>query len=198
VLPFSPQLLGGFSGGAFGGGSNLASGPNSEQFGVAPGAPRFGDFKGRTDMDLVLYWSLKNLGFGNKAMIDAARARLKGSQFEQLAVLDKVRAEVAEAYSLTHARFVEIPDRAQGVRTGMNALKEDLIRVQGRAGLPIEVLDSVRQLSRSRQEYLDAIVDYNQAQFELYVALGNPPADRLARPVPSELDQPPDDATTTP
>ena len=27
-------------------------------------------------------------------------------------------------------------------------------------------------------------MDYNRAQFELYVALGQPPADSLARPVP--------------
>ena len=33
--------------------------------------------------------------------------------------------------------------------------------------------------------YLNAIVDYNQAQLELYVALGQPPADVLARPVPA-------------
>ena len=35
-------------------------------------------------------------------------------------------------------------------------------------------------------EYIDAIVDYNEAQFAMYVALGQPPADSLARPVPTE------------
>ena len=33
--------------------------------------------------------------------------------------------------------------------------------------------------------YLEAIVDYNEAEFALYVALGQPPADALARPVPT-------------
>jgi hypothetical protein len=48
--------------------------------------------------------------------------------------------------------------------------------------LPIEVLDSLRLLARARLEYLRVILGYNRAQFELYVALGQPPADVLARP----------------
>ena len=51
--------------------------------------------------------------------------------------------------------------------------------------MPIEVLDSLRLVGRSRYGYLDAIIDYNRAQLEMYVALGQPPADTLARPVPS-------------
>ena len=43
---------------------------------------------------------------------------------------------------------------------------------------------------RSRYAYLDAIVDYNRGQFELYVALGQPPANVLARPVPTMLGAP--------
>jgi hypothetical protein len=49
----------------------------------------------------------------------------------------------------------------------------------------------LRLLARSRYAYLDAIVDYNQAQFALYVALGQPPARFLARPVPESLVPPP-------
>lgn len=193
VLPFSPQLIGGFSGGEFGGGSNLVSGPDAAQFGVGPGVPRFGAFKGRTDLDLVLYWSLRNLGLGNKALIDSARARLRTSQFRELVIFDRVRKEVGDAYARTHARFAEIDRRAEGVRTGIHALQEDMGRVRGREGLPIELLDSLRQLALARQDYLDAIVGFNQAEFDLYVALGNPPADTLARPVPQTFGDRPDD-----
>ena len=65
------------------------------------------------------------------------------------------------------------------------------MRTKNLEGLPIEVLDSLRLLARSRYAYLDAIVDYNRAQFELYVALGQPPAKYLARPVPADLVPPP-------
>jgi hypothetical protein len=47
-------------------------------------------------------------------------------------------------------------------------------------------------LGRARFEYLDSIAEYNAAQFELYVALGQPPASALARtanpPPPAGMD----------
>ena len=87
----------------------------------------------------------------------------------------------------THIRFKEIRVRARGVRAGADGLAEDLNRVRDRAALPIELLDSLRHLASERRDYLDAITDYNRAQFELYVALGKPPADMLARPIPQDL-----------
>jgi outer membrane protein TolC len=67
------------------------------------------------------------------------------------------------------------------VREAEIAWKEDLIRTRGNEGLPIEVLNSQRLLYRSRMALLNTIVDYNIAQFELYQALGQPPADMLIR-----------------
>jgi outer membrane protein TolC len=73
-----------------------------------------------------------------------------------------------------------------------------LFRTRNNLGLPIELLDSLRLVARSRQAYLDAIIDYNRAQFELFVALGQPPADFLARPVPPQLFAPPVTPSATP
>jgi len=192
ILPFSPQVMVGLSGGVFGGGSNLVASSTPPTVGLPPNQPRFGDFKDRTDIDAILYWSLRNMGLGNKALIDVARSRTAIADLEQQATLDQVRREVADAFVRIHIRFAEIEARARGVRSGTSALAEDFIRVQGREGLPIEVLDSLRHLATERRDYLDAIVDYNKAQFELYVALGKPPADMLARPVPQDMGQPPE------
>jgi outer membrane protein TolC len=193
MLPFSPQVMLGFSNGVFGGGSNLVASPTPPVVGLPPNQPRFGDFKDRADIDAIMYWSARNMGLGNKALIDAARARARGADFEEQATLDRVRYEVAEAFVRTHIRFKEIETRARGVRSGADALVEDLNRVRAGEALPIEVLDSLRRLASERRDYLDAIVDYNKAQFELYVALGNPPVDVLARPVPQDFQQTPKD-----
>jgi outer membrane protein TolC len=130
---------------------------------------------------------LQNIGLGNRALIAAARARVSQNNFRQLEVLNQVRFEVARAYAQTQARFAQIGTSEQAVLAASDAFREDLVRIRGREGLPIEVLDSLRLLSRSRMEYLEAISDYNRAQFELYVALGQPPADALSRPVPTDL-----------
>jgi len=175
VLPFSPTVLIGFSAGGFGGGSNLVR-------------PVFGGMSGRTDVDVIAYWTLQNMGVGNVALIKVARARLGATRFQEIAVLNQVRAEVAIAYAQTHARFAQIGTIEAAVRASQRGFREDyeLTKEQTNRVLPIELLNNFRLLNQSRREYLDAIVDYNRAQFELYVALGQPPADALARPVPIE------------
>lgn len=192
VLPFSPNVIIGLSYGGEAGGSNLVhvpEGPGAGPF--ARGDPRFGLMSERLDFDAVAFWTLKNLGIGNRAMINAARARVGTARLEFLERLNRVRAEVASAHARSHARFAQIASAEQAVRQSDEAFTADLRAVQGNIGRPVELLESMRLLARSRQTYLDAIIAYNQAQLDLYVALGQPPADTLARPVPPDFAPPP-------
>jgi outer membrane protein TolC len=180
ILPFSPNTMLGFSAGGFGGGSNLVR-------------PIFGGFGGREDLDVVVFWTIQNLGLGNIALINQAKARLQVNKFEQVEILNMVRADVAEAYARTHARYAQIGVYEEAVRAGYLAFHEDLDRTRlmvGEGGttrvLPIELLNSFTLLADARVDYVDAIIDYNESQFAMYVALGQPPADALARPVPAE------------
>lgn len=186
MLPFSPNVFLGFSAGAFGGGSDLATQP----LGTTPfasGQERFGNFQSRTDLDVVIYWSLRNLGVGNKAQIAASNSRVRQSQWQQLMVFDRIRAEVAAAYVRVHARYRQLETAEEAVRESELAWQQDLKRIRGNLGLPIEVLDSQRLLVRSRVALLNTIINYNVAQFQLYQSLGQPPADYLVR-TNAELD----------
>lgn len=185
ALPFSPNLLVGYSAGAFGGGSNLIADGIRQPDGSVLRQSRFGNYGDRQDFDAVLFWTLRNLGVGNVALVRLAQSNVRDNQLRETVVLDRVRSEVAAAHARTQARAAQIDISEQAVRAGAKAFQEDLIRTRNREGLPIEVLDSLRLLARGRYAYLDAILDYNRAQFELYVALGQPPADCLARPVPA-------------
>jgi outer membrane protein TolC len=189
VLPFSPNVVMGFSAGGFGGGSNLVStppgviGPNGQ---VTTG-PRFSNLDGRTDFDVVVFWTFRNMGIGNVALLRAADSQVKQTRFRELETLNLIRAQVAESHARTAARVLQIDSAEKAVRSSTEAFKEDFIRIKGGQGLPLEVIDSMRLLGRSRFEYLEAIIDYNRAQFQLWTAIGNPPADSLVRPVPAHL-----------
>lgn len=193
VLPFSPTAVLGFSAGGFGGGSNLVA--------RAPGfvngdgsrvvAPRFSPLDGRTDFDVAVFWTVRNLGVGNLAVVRAADSRTRQARLRELETLNRVRAEVAEAHGWTAARAVQIDAGERAVRAAREAYTQDLARIRGGQGLPLEVIDSLRLLGRSRYDYLDAVIEYNRAQVQLWVALGRPPADALARPVPADLVPPP-------
>lgn len=180
LLPFSPTVLIGFSAGTFGGGSNL----NTE----VTGAPRFGNFGQRNDFDVVAYWTLQNLGVGNKALVNNSQSKLRQADLERVAMLNRVRAEVADAAIRARTRLAQTAVLEDGVRSGLLAYAKDFERIRNRAGgLPIELLASFQLLARARAEYVDAIADYNMAEVDLYVALGQPPADMLARPVPRDF-----------
>lgn len=191
LLPFAPNVILGYSAGTFGGGSNLAAEGILQPDGTILQQPRFDSFAGRQDFDAVLYWSVRNLGVGNLALNRLAESNVRSEQFRTIQVLDRVRSDVAKAHARTHARSAEIETAERAVQSGQRAFQEDFTRTRNREGLPIEVLDSLRLLGRGRYAYLEAIIDYNRAQFELYVALGQPPADLLARPVPESLVAPP-------
>ena len=173
VLPFSPNFILGLSGGVFGGGSNNA-----------PSLPRFGSFDNRNDLDVVLYWTVQNLGVGNAALIRIAASHTRMANLEQVEVLNRVRSEVAQAHVRTQIYYARMLASEQGAASGEKAFAKDMERIRGGVGLPIELLASYRLLNQARADYLDAIVGYNQAQLDLYAALGQPPADILARPVP--------------
>jgi outer membrane protein TolC len=182
IMPFSPTFLLGFSAGGEGGGSNLVR-------------PIFGGFAGREDLDAIMYWTIQNLGLGNVALIRGADARLQINQFQQVELLNMVRADVAEAYARSHARYAQIGTYEDAVRSGYLSFHQDLDRTRLMVGergaatrdvLPIELLNSFQLLADARLDYIDAIIDYNEAQFAMYVALGQPPADALAHPVPTE------------
>jgi outer membrane protein TolC len=184
-------VLIGFSAGGFGGGSNLVAQPvTSLPFGR--GEPRFGLFDDREDLDAMAFWTLQNLGVGNKSQIEAARSRLSSADFELLVTLDRIRSEVAGAHSRTHARFAQIRSCELAIQTSTRGFAEDMTRIQGQEGLPLEAVDSLRLLGKSRIEYLNAILDYNQAHFQLYVALGKPPGELLMRSVDPDDERHPD------
>src|SRR5262249_2206534 len=108
VLPFSPNVLVGYSAGTFGGGSNLSATGITQPDGTIVRQPRFDSFAGRQDVDAVMYWSLRNLGLGNVAHTRLAGSNLRAEQFRELEVLDRVRAEVAIAHARTHVRYAQI------------------------------------------------------------------------------------------
>jgi outer membrane protein TolC len=162
VRPLVPFLYAGFSAGTFGGGSDVTD-------------PRFGSFSRRTDFDVLAVWRLDNLGLGNLAVQRRVRAELNEAEAERLRVIDVVRREVAEAYALSEARRREVEAAGRQVRTAEEGYRLDLERSRNLQGRPIEVLNSANLLNAARQEMIRAIVSYNQAQFQLFVALGQPP-----------------------
>lgn len=179
--PLLPVVFLGFSGGAFGGGSNLTP-------------PTVGNFGGRTDFDIGLFWTLRNLGAGNVALIKQRWAEMGEAVGERSLAYTRVREEVSAAYAevISSRRRIEITT-AQ-LKSAEAGFGEDLERIENEVGRPVEVVNSLHLLNDARIDRVRAVNDFNKAEVRLYVALGSPPP--LQRPAtepipPAPLATPP-------
>jgi outer membrane protein TolC len=188
-MPLSPMILAGYSAGTFGGGSNLVAYPNGFQ---GFQGPYFGNFGARQDVDVIMFWTAQNMGMGNLGKIRVARADQGIAQLEFLRELNRVRDEVAVAYARMHASYAQIDIARLGTEAALRSYNEDYRRIYSTArGLPIELLNSFHLLADARMQYLDAVVNYDAAQFALYVALGQPPTSKFAHEISSTIVDPP-------
>jgi outer membrane protein TolC len=162
LRPLLPTVAVGFSGGTFGGGSDLV-------------VPTFGRFAGRSDFDAVAYWTLQNLGFGNAALRGRTRSVMNESLSRRALMANQIRDEVASAFADAAARLGAVYVSQRRLATAEQGFKNELLRARNKQGLPIEALNMVHLLTDARQELVRAVVEYNEAEFRLFVALGQPP-----------------------
>jgi outer membrane protein TolC len=166
--PLLPTLWLGFSGGVFGGGSNLVP-------------PLVGNFAGRTDFDVDVFWTLMNMGAGNLALIRERRSQIGQAIAERSRTINRARDEVSASLADARAAQNEIGIARGQLASAELSYKEDLDRTKFRGGekprdvLPIELLNSVDLLAAARVNLIRALVRYDQAQYRLWVSLGSPP-----------------------
>jgi outer membrane protein TolC len=164
--PFVPNLQVGLSAGGFGGG------PNSF----------FGNFGDRTDLDALVVWELKSLGFGNRAL-----ERERASQQVQAAltaeqIRDKVAAEIVRAYYQVRLRQQQIDEARAQVEATAEALPLNFKGILGGQLRAIEAQQAIQALAAARNQYIATVIDYDRAQFQLLWALGRPPEGVLCGP----------------
>lgn len=160
--PLLPTLGLGFSGGVFGGGSNLVG-------------PSLAHFAGRTDFDVMAFWTLKNFGFGNLALQKERKAEIGQAAGEQARVIARIRSEVGSAYAEAAAAKNRIAVTTRQLASARVGFAEDLQRIRNTVGRPIEAVNSLELLNHARVDRIQAVLDYNKAEIRLFVALGSPP-----------------------
>lgn len=167
VRPWLPTLSLSVSDGTFGGGTNRTD--------LVPINPSFGRFSNRTDVDLVAFWTVQNLGVGNDALRKERQATKDQAGQELRQTLYQVRREVIEAILETEASRKRIEIARLQIQSAEKGYQADLRRIRGGQGLPIELLNSMDRLVLARRVLVRALLAYNLSQFQLFVALGGKP-----------------------
>jgi outer membrane protein TolC len=165
--PWLPTLSVGYSAGTFGGGTNRVD--------LVPVNSNFGRFGSRADFDVIAWWTVQNAGAGNAALQNQRLAQRELATDEQLRLLNLVRREVVAAYGRADAGLRRVGIARQRLASAEAGFREDLRRIRGGQGLPIEILNSVERLGQARVALIRSLLEYNRGQFELFVALGQRP-----------------------
>ena len=164
LRPFIPSLALRYSGGGFGGGTNSF----------------FGNFNGRSDADVNLYWELQNLGLADRAIAKQRAAQQRTASLELMKTQDRVASEIVKAEKGRIAASRQLNEASRARPEAQASLELNLKNIRRGAGLPgatrpIEVLQPIQALAQARTDHLEAVLAYNRSQFRLYRALGHPP-----------------------
>jgi len=155
--PWIPSVQVGASGGNFGGG------PSANYLNAA----------GRSDVDLLAVWEMKNLGMGNVASQRQRRGELHERVLELEALRDRIAAEVVAAAAdvTSYRRQTELA--RESIAAAQESYQLNQQRIRASEGLPIELLQSISALAEARDAYTEAVANYNRAQYRLLRAMGN-------------------------
>lgn len=154
--PFVPSVLLGMSTGGFGGGVGSS----------------INNVDGRYDFDALMTWEIRNFGFGERAARKESEARMQQAIFRKVQLMDDVARQISEACTQVQHRSERIDITQRAIQSAENSYNRNLSRIRAGQGLPLEVLQSVRALEESHRAYADAVIAFNQAQFQLQWALG--------------------------
>lgn len=178
LSPFIPKTTLEYQGGTFGGGINS----NLNQF----------DSRGVAGAQV--YWELNNLGFGDAAKVRERRAVVSQQNYRVIELQARIGAEVSEAAKVAAARFDALDDAQKAITEALEMyrkLQETSLNMIGqRAFDSIEPLLAIQALNSARLQYLNAVIEFNRAQFRLYTAMGEPAECAMPNAVPHSLSVP--------
>jgi outer membrane protein TolC len=150
-----------------------------------------GPFQVRSDWDLQALWELRNLGFGNAALIRERQAGLDLARDRAFRFRDWVAKEVTQAWAEMAAADERVGLAEQELRQALISATQNLEglgQVKRAAGniviliiRPLEVVAALQALNSAYFNYFGTVADYNRAQFRLYRALGNPAQELAGR-----------------
>jgi outer membrane protein TolC len=159
--------------------------PETLGAGAFAGGPNgtLGAFGIRSDFDIEMLWELRNLGLGNRALVNQRKAEHREAVLALFRIQDRVAAEVAQAYAQVQSAAARMGRAESGLRDALDSVNKNFegLSQTKRAGnlvlhviRPQEAVAAVQALARAYDRYYTAVADYDRAQFRLYRALGQP------------------------
>jgi hypothetical protein len=151
-------------------------------FGIGNGG-KLNNWSFRDDISPQLMWQADALGMGNLAMIKWRRAMASKATAEFFKAQDDVAAEVTQAQARLQSAATRVVQAERELRAALvnyNGTYEGLKQTHRFGNVlvqifrPQEAVFALKLLKLAFDDYFSTVAEYNQAQFELFHALGYP------------------------
>ena len=121
----------------------------------------------------TLSWNLWD-GGQSKANVSNAKAKLEKAKEAYAQTIDTVELQVQEAYLNLKAAEQKIQSTHAAVEAGQEDFRIKTLRYRSGVGTNVDVLDAETALATARNNYVDALYNYNLSMATLEKAMGIP------------------------
>jgi hypothetical protein len=137
----------------------------------------------RDDISTQLVWQFQNLGLGNLALIKKRRGEQSRATAALFQIQDAVASEITQSQANLQSAAARVVQAERSLQTGLVTFQRNLEglgqtkRFENVLELiyrPQEVVYALKLLKLAFDEYFSTVAEYNQAEFELFHALGYP------------------------
>jgi outer membrane protein TolC len=151
-------------------------------FGIGTNS-RLNQWAGRDDVSLQVLWELEGMGIGNLARIKEQRGEQSKALIEFFKIQDMVAADVTAAQADLQSAAARVEQAERALRTGIATFNGTFEGLQHTTRFgdvlvlinrPQEAVYALQLMKTAFDNYFTTVAEYNQAQFELFHALGYP------------------------
>ena len=135
----------------------------------------FDHLKGTEEYNVTMGWKIGSGGLFFKGRREKADARYRSSEIQLAKTQQDIIQEIIVAHTQVHIRQEQVTIAEQGVSDAEESLQLNEGRLKLGMGLPLEVLQAQTAFIQARKDYISSIIDYNKAQYSLFVSVGNKP-----------------------
>src|SRR5439155_3696587 len=146
---------------AFGGG--LGGGKNDST----------GNFAESEDYFVGIGWRIGPGGLFDSGRIHASKARLEAARLSGTKVQDEITRQVVESHARAQSLQDQLATTKQNLATASETLRLTRERKQFGVGAVLEDIQAQQELTRARSEYLNAVAEFDKAQYALSKAIGS-------------------------
>jgi len=131
-----------------------------------------GNFDDTQDYLLGLSWRVGPGGLFDRSRIRAADAKAQTGTLELEKVRDEVSRQVVEAHVHVHSVAEQLDMSRRALAAAEELYKLTRERKQFGVGAVLEDIQAEQELTRARQDYLNAVAEFNKGQYALSRAVG--------------------------